>query len=36
VTITFDPAPSLLPRYTVNASSSVFSLADLLRRVQVT
>jgi hypothetical protein len=36
VTITFDAAPDLLPHYQVTASSAVFSLSDLLRRVLVT
>lgn len=36
VTITFDEAPSLLPRYAATASSAKFSFEDLLQRVLVT
>ena len=35
VTITFDAAPQLLPRYAVTASSSKFTFADLLQRVLI-
>jgi hypothetical protein len=33
VTITVDPAPQLLPRYTVNATSAKFTFMDLLQRL---
>jgi len=33
VTITFDPAPQLYPRYAVTATSNRFTFADLLQRV---
>ena len=35
VTVTFDPAPQLLPRYAVTASSSKFTFMDLLQRVLI-